>query len=135
GAAVVRIQDPDGGAEGYTFDLRWGGGGYNSNRPDGREVRPSQRWTTEQAIQGCQEALRQQAWDRFRARSIAFRRTRLDDNPGRRDWVVGILDIRRGYDRDESYRFSCSVNFDSGEVRSAQIEPLDRDFGPGPRDP
>jgi hypothetical protein len=27
-AAVVRIEDPDNGAEGYTFDLFWGGNGY-----------------------------------------------------------------------------------------------------------
>lgn len=137
GGAVVRIQDPDGGAEGYTFDLTWGGGSGFFNPPGrdgfgGRDGRPGQRWTTEQAVRGCQEAVRQQAWDRFRARSLSFRRTRLDDNPGRRDWVVGVLDIRRGYyDRDESYRFSCSVNFDNGEVRSAQIEPLDRDYSGG----
>lgn len=42
GAAVVRIDDPKGGREGYTFDIFWrggtgvsgGGGGYN-NRPGG----------------------------------------------------------------------------------------------------
>jgi hypothetical protein len=28
GAAVVRIEDPDNGSEGYTFDLFWGGNGY-----------------------------------------------------------------------------------------------------------
>src|SRR5581483_9588799 len=26
GSAVVRIEDPDNGTEGYTFDIRWGGG-------------------------------------------------------------------------------------------------------------
>jgi hypothetical protein len=30
GPAVVRIDDPKGGSEGYTFDITWGGGGYNS---------------------------------------------------------------------------------------------------------
>ena len=39
GAAVVRIDDPKGGREGYTFDIFWrggtgGGGGYN-DRPSG----------------------------------------------------------------------------------------------------
>jgi len=33
GVAVVRIEDPQGGHEGYTFDLEWGGGG--GYRPDG----------------------------------------------------------------------------------------------------
>jgi len=34
GVAVVRIQDPKGGREGYTFDLEWrGGGAYSNNGP------------------------------------------------------------------------------------------------------
>jgi len=36
GAVVVRIEDPQGGAEGYTFDLEWGGrGGYDGGRGPG----------------------------------------------------------------------------------------------------
>ncbi len=30
GPAVIRIDDPKGGSEGYTFDIFWSGGGYNS---------------------------------------------------------------------------------------------------------
>ena len=150
GVAVVRIQDPEGGAEGYTFDLTWGvndrqtypdtpeRGDPNQGRGmpqppqgpggyDGRDRRGGQRYTTEQAVRVCQEAVRQQAYDRFHNEHIAFRRTALDDTPGRQDWVTGLFDMRRGYDRDETYRFSCSVNFDNGEVRSAQIDPIDRD--------
>ncbi|MEP7354217.1 MAG: hypothetical protein ABI824_13395, partial [Acidobacteriota bacterium] len=89
------------------------------------------RATTEQAVQVCQDAVRQQAFDRFRVQNVAFRQTALDNNPGRQDWITGIMDIRRGYDRDETYRFSCSVNFDNGQVRSAQIDPLERDRTPG----
>ena len=151
GFAVVRIQDPQGGAEGYTFDLTWGGGGYrNSEQRDYRaaperdypvppergysergrlDQRENQaldrRFTTEQAVRVCQEAVREQAVERFRTSNIAFRRTTLDDSPGRQDWVMGILDVRRGFDRDEAYRFSCSVNFDTGRVRSAQLEPME----------
>lgn len=36
GTAVVRIEDPDHGAEGYTFDIMWGGGG---GYPDIRQCR------------------------------------------------------------------------------------------------
>ncbi len=146
GVAVVRIQDPDGGAEGYTFDISWGesgynrGGGYPDRGDRGRFDPPNRRpgggrYTTEEAVRVCQDAVRQQAAERFRTRNIAFRRTTLDDNPGRRDWVMGILDIRRGYDRDEAYRFSCSVNFDTGEVRSVQIDPIQGRWpAPGDRD-
>src|SRR5216683_1589859 len=35
GVAVVRIEDPSGGAEGYTFEILWGGG-YGNNTQDRR---------------------------------------------------------------------------------------------------
>ena len=50
----------------------------------------------------------------------------MDDNPGRQDWVMGMFDVRRSPGRDETYRFSCSVNFDTGQVRSAQIGARER---------
>jgi hypothetical protein len=152
GVAVVRIEDREGGAEGYTFDLRWdnGGGGGNlgaypgnldrDRRDDGIDNNPrvgrdrdrplerdrpiNRRFTAEQAVQVCQEAVQQQAVERFHTPNISFRRAALEDAPGRRDWVSGTLEVRRGTNREEPYRFSCSVNFDNGVVRSAQIEPL-----------
>ncbi|MEO8098688.1 MAG: hypothetical protein ABI811_13375 [Acidobacteriota bacterium] len=139
GAMVVRIQDPDGGADGYAFAVTWGSGNQPySNFPGGNPAQPSgrggggSRYTTEQAIRVCQDAIRQQVLDRYRNASVAFRNTALDNNPGRQDWITGLLDIRRGYDRDETHSFSCSVNFDTGAVRSAQLEPLERDrYMPG----
>ncbi len=150
---MVRIQDPDGGIDGYAFELTWGIGdrpvysgnpergvseagrdSYQPPRPprdggfDGGDRRGDSRSTTEQVVRVCQDAVRQQAYNRFPNTNIAFRKTALDDNPGRQDWVTGLLDLRRGYDRDETYRFSCSVNFDSGEVMSAQIDPIGRDM-------
>lgn len=35
GTAVVRIEDPQGGREGYTFDIEWRGAGGAGYRPDG----------------------------------------------------------------------------------------------------
>ena len=55
---------------------------------------------------------------------MEFLNTRIDDNPGRNDWVVGAIDVIRGRDMSEGrYQFSCSVNFDTGQVRSVQIDP------------
>lgn len=127
GAAVIRIEDTAGGSEGYTFDIMWGGGyaqGPGRNDPGGGRFGggPGRRFTTEQAVQVCESSVRQQAEQRFRTRNINFRRTTLDDNPGRQDWVMGMFDVRRSPGRDETFRFSCSVNFDTGQVRSAQIE-------------
>jgi hypothetical protein len=39
GVAVVRIEDPQGGSEGYTFDLIWSGGGVPPGRGDDRDRR------------------------------------------------------------------------------------------------
>jgi hypothetical protein len=180
GTAVVHIEDPKGGAEGYTFDLIWEGGagyppqagpgnpppqlerdrgydrgrgndgpgydgrgydgrsyegrGYDGRGYDGRGREFSRRITTERAVQICQDAVRQQASERFRTPNVVFRETRLDDNPGRNDWVIGMLEVRR-YNRDEHLRFSCSVDFDSGRVRTAQIDEVEGGGrGPGYRD-
>jgi hypothetical protein len=134
GVAVVRIEDPNGGSEGYTFDLIWGGGNNpgpggeyrgpgGDNRGPERDRMP-RRFTIEQAVNVCQDSVRQQALDRFRGRRVEFLNTRIDDNPGRNDWVIGTIDVIRGRNAPEGrYQFSCSVNFDNGQVRSVQIDP------------
>ena len=129
GAAVVRIEDRDGGAEGYTFDLIWTGGpgGYPPREASpgdrggfgGDRNRPPSRFTAEQAIRVCQDDVRQRALDRFGRSEIVFRKTNIDDNPGRNDWVIGTIEVRRGR-RSDLFRFSCSVNFENGRVRSAR---------------
>ena len=155
GVAVIRIEDTAGGAEGYTFDIMWGSGyeqgpirddqgggrfgggaGQGPIRNDQGGGRfgggPGRRFTTEQAVQVCESSIRQQAQQRFRTPNIDFRGTALDDNPGRQDWVMGRFDVRRSPGRNETYRFSCSVNFDTGQVRSAQIGIRERFAGGGP---
>ena len=134
GPAVVRIDDPDNGSEGYTFDITWAGGAYSS-RP---QEPPSfagegRRFGREQAVDVCRDAVRQQAMDRFRTSDIRFRQINADDSPGRNDWVAGVIDVRSGYNREEPYRFSCSVDFETGRVRSAEITRLEEERGgPGP---
>lgn len=126
GIAVVRIEDPRNGAEGYTFDLVWNRAFI---RPPERIPPPApRRFTVEQAVGVCQDSVRRLAYDRYRGRRVEFRDTRLDDGPGRNDWVIGAIDIFRGRDEWEGrFRFSCSVNFETGYVRSADIEPTRRD--------
>jgi hypothetical protein len=130
GSVVVRIEDPEGGAGEYKFDLTWGGGnGFPSGR-DGRDNPQygerdrviDRRISTDQAVRVCQDSVRQQAATQFRTRDVAFRETRMDDNRDRRDWIVGTIAIRRMLGREETYRFSCSIDFDNGRVRSAQID-------------
>ena len=149
GVAVVRIEDPQGGSEGYTFDLVWGGAYRDEPRreeprrdqdpgpaprfpPDNRQGGALRRFTTEQAVSVCQDAVRQQARTRFRGRDVEFRETRIDDNPGRNDWVIGMIDVLRGPRVPEEHlRFSCSVNFDNGQVRSVQLDPMGAGYRQG----
>jgi hypothetical protein len=141
GAAVVRIEDRDGGAEGYTFDLIWTGSpeytgpggpppreGFPGDRDGspGDRNRPPSRFTAEQAIRVCQDGVRQRVFDRFGRADVVFRRTNIDDKPGRNDWVIGTIEVLRGR-RSDLFQFSCSVNFDNGRVRSVQVDPVDRD--------
>ena len=137
GVAVIRIEDTAGGAEGYTFDIMWGGGygpGPMRNEQGGGRIGggPGRRFTVEQAVQVCEASIRQQAEQRFRTPNIHFRGTALDDNPGRQDWVTGMFEVRRSPGRGETYRFSCSVNFDTGRVRSAEIGTREGFAGGGP---
>jgi hypothetical protein len=131
GTAVVRIQDSEPGANLYRFELSW-----NSPGPyPAAGVPPmNRRFGTDQAVQACQDTIRRQAMDRFGARQIVFRRINMDDNPGRNDWVVGMLEIRRPDGMEEHRRFSCSVNFENGRIRSADIEAPEGRMGGGSAD-
>jgi hypothetical protein len=152
GAAVVRIEDTSGGPEGYTFDLTWGqGNGYlndprnagdprnnypaaqnypgaqNPGYPNNRQFRwggrvVDRQYAVNQAINVCRDAARQQAMDRYRPGRVEFRNMRLDDNPGRNDWVLGMIDVYQRGGREDHYEFSCSVNFDTGRVRSVDLD-------------
>jgi len=190
GVAVIRLEDPQGGSEGYTFDVTWDNGGngvgyppndrnYNNGNPrpgdrnppagdrypptgdryppagdryqtpgdryppNGGQVPPdgvyrpggnpdggrwqpgyNRRMPADEAIRVCQESVVQQAEERLHTRQLSFQRVTIDDNPGRNDWVIGSFAVRR-YNRDELYRFSCSVDFESGRVRSAQFNSAD----------
>jgi hypothetical protein len=149
GAAVVQIADPQGGSEGYTFDLFWGNdrgpivsqdrrgdqpyrdqGGpiIQDRRGDGGPPfdrygdRTGNRFTSEQAIRVCQDSVAAQANSRFRGQVIQMGRLSMDNNPGRNDWVLGDLAVRRRFGRQDVYRFNCSVNFATGQVRTAHID-------------
>jgi hypothetical protein len=127
GPAVIHIEDRDGGAEGYTFDVFWNGGGnpggyYGGERREYFQDRNRPRaFTTDQAVRVCQDSVRDEARNRFGARDVQFLNTRMDDNAGRNDWVIGSFETRGRY--EDRHRFACSVNFDNGHVRSVEIDP------------
>jgi hypothetical protein len=89
--------------------------------------------TEEEALDVCRRSIRDQAADRFRTPNVDIRNVAADDNPGRRDWVTGDLLVHRRFGRDQLYRFSCSVNFDTGAVRTAHIDQFEQSYYPGRR--
>jgi hypothetical protein len=120
GAAVVRIQDPDGGAEGYTFDLVWRGAGFGSS-PTGQLSGGRDRgFSQNDPVHACQDAVRERANQQYGPRDIEFRNLNTKDNPGRNDTITGSFDMSRGNYRD-TYRFSCAMNIADGIVRGVDI--------------
>jgi hypothetical protein len=146
GRAVVRIEDSQGGREGYTFDLEWrgGGGGYSGGGggypgrsdgypgrsdgyPGGRGDYPPNgggrgggRFAAAEAIDVCQDAVRDKARQQYGVRDPEFINVNPDNNPGRNDWIVGNFEDRRRNGR-ERYNFACSVDFSNGRVRSVDV--------------
>jgi hypothetical protein len=121
GAVVVRIQDPNGGGEGYTFDLVWRGGDFDS-RPAGQQPWSGgeRRASGNDAVRSCQDAVRERANRQYGFRDLDFGNLNADDNPGRNDTIMGSFDVRRGNNRD-TYRFSCAIDLANGRVRGVEI--------------
>jgi hypothetical protein len=153
GFAVVRIEDPQGGREGYTFDIEWSGGynngngygnssgryddgsyrnrgvdngGYNNGRyndgryNDGGYNNRSNTSGVGQAVGICEDEVRRRigsdGWDQVNTYN-----GRIDDGPGRNDWVNGTAVARRN-GRQQEFRYSCQVNLSNGRVRNVQID-------------
>jgi len=128
GSAVVRILDPRGGSEGYTFDLEWRGGTLEpppiepSPRGRGRGLRRGGDDTFGFAVSSCQRAVSQRL-EREGYRNVQFQSVTADNRPGRNDWIVGSARARRTQGgRVFNLEFGCSVNFETGQVRSVEVE-------------
>jgi hypothetical protein len=141
GMAVIRIDDTRGGAEGYTFSIEWSGasaaaptGGFQANPYDltpnatGRRnnVRSGRRsaasFSTERAIDLCRNEVRTRGERDYGLRNIDITAAGADTNTGRRDLIAGTFNDRSGSRRrDSAYRFNCSVDYNSGQVRSVEI--------------
>ncbi len=99
----------------------------------GGDFRRDRRMTEAQAMDVCRQSVHDQATDRFRTPNVDLRNIAADNNPGRQDWITGDLVVRRRFGRDQLYHFSCSVNFDTGVVRSSHIDQFEQSTYPGRR--
>ncbi len=94
GAAVVRIEDPKSGREGYTFDIEWRGGSpYGGNYGDGGNYGGGygSGGIPTNLVQNCQDAVRDKAARDYGYRNIDFVRVDTQDNRSRRDFVQGVF--------------------------------------------
>ncbi len=146
--AVVRIEDPRGGAGVYSFDLEWSGasgkaaaGVFESGARSPTAAWPPadtqadstrgvfysgdpapQRVSTESAIDLCRTELRARAESDYGLRSVEIVSVAADSGPARRDWITGTLTER--YTR-RTYRFACQVDYSAGQVRGIEITGAD----------
>ncbi len=126
GGNQPNYQDRPGNAPANSYPDRNRDRSEGQYRPNYRDSEYYRRYhhpfSADEAVRVCQQTALAQAVRRFRTNDIHFDRTAIDDRPGREDWVTGTLDIHRG-PREERFGFSCSVNFDNGTVRSADLDP------------
>jgi len=137
GVAVVRIEDPKSGREGYTFDLEWNGGngpGYGQNYPPPQPVYPrpplpgddrdrDMRFGPDDAIHRCADA----AQDQLRSngyRDPRILEAKMDGGSGRGDWIYGKVAARRG-PNPETFGFACPVDFQARRVGPVNVRPSD----------
>jgi hypothetical protein len=112
-------------------DQNWGDPGYRPNWRESQYYRQyGHGFGNDDAISACKNAIADQARQRFGTSDVHFLRTRIDDNPGRNDSVLGTIDVHPNRP-GQVFSFSCSVNFDTGTIRSAHID--ERSTGWDPR--
>lgn len=120
GATVVRIEDPSGGSEGYTFRLEWQGGS-DSGIGDRRDR--DRRFPGDQGSGSCEDAVRERASQQLNSRDIRFRDSDAGDRRGRDSQMSGTFELRRGNGQD-LYRYTCEMDGRSQRVRSVNIVPV-----------
>ncbi len=136
--AVIRIDDPKAGAEGYTFDIEWSGasGGTPTGFPTGVYSPPTAGSTgsyppgrrsgrgisAERAIDLCRTEVRARAERDYNLRNIDITGAAVDPTTGRGDYVTGTFSDRTGYFRRAGgYRFNCAMDYNAGQVRSVEF--------------
>ena len=152
--AVIRIEDPRSGSEGYTFDIEWSGAsggsatdGFASSAYPVASTSPatgtggilsSRRGATrtisaERALDLCRAEVHTRGERDYGLRNIDISAVGVDTSQGRRNWVTGTFtDSSGAVLRGGGYRFNCSVDYSSGQVGAVEILRADGStFQPG----
>jgi hypothetical protein len=143
GMAVIRIDDPKAGSEGYTFDIEWSGasggaptggfptGGYYpstggtypaTRRSPAIGLSGNRSLSAERAIDLCRTEVHTRGERDYGLRNIDITAVGVDTNQGRPDWITGTFsDVGGNFRRGGGYRFNCAVDYNSGQVRTVEI--------------
>jgi hypothetical protein len=154
--AVIRIDDPRAGAEGYTFDIEWSGasGGYATDGFQsgvGRSVVTgtgtttqgqtvignrgvfstgrgrSRNITSERAIDLCRTEVRTRAERDYGMRNIDITSAGADTEQGMRDWVTGTFREGSGYTRRGATGYRFNCAVDYSSGQVRTVEILRAD--------
>ncbi|MDE3165384.1 MAG: hypothetical protein KGN36_06225 [Acidobacteriota bacterium] len=144
GMAVVRIDDPQAGSEGYTFDIEWSGasggsatngfgaapGGMVAAQPAANGIagvfsqgrRAVRTISAERAMDLCRAELHTRGQRDYSLSAIDVTAIGVDTSPGRGNWMTGTFNSGGGFMRVASaYRFNCEIDPASGQVRTVEF--------------
>jgi hypothetical protein len=127
GAAVIHINDHQGGRKTYAFDLAWRAPGRGdwapapSWPPSGRGPISGGAFGMQATVRACQDSVT----NRLNHKGypyVTFERTVPQKNPGRTDWISGTVSGKRDPEV-RRFLFSCAADFSTGRILSADIQP------------
>lgn len=128
GVAVIRLDDPQRGTEGYTGDITWdggnnnggwngGNGGWNNGNNGGWNNGNNGNWNRN-PVGACQNAIRGQSG--YGSNDLQFSSSVNSDRAGNVTVVQGLANRRNGY-----YQYSCVVR-PNGSVTDAKVSPVNQ---------
>jgi hypothetical protein len=130
GVAVIRLDDPKKGSEGYTGDIMWDGGSdYTSGNDrwndrdhhrDNDDWRGNGNWSPS-VISNCQNAIRNQAGTQYG--SVSFNQDPNLQRSGRFVTVQGFASYRDRKGRTGDVQYNCTMT-PSGGVTQASYNPV-----------
>jgi hypothetical protein len=143
GEAVIYINDPKGGEEGYTFEVSWNGdngrgnGGFfgggnsvpysnNNNYPNGNNNN-NYGGNYDQATNACLDTVRSRIERDYNTTNLTFDQVNTNsvnnngnNNNGNQNRITGTVRSNNGR-RGNNFRYECQVNVRNGNVRNVNV--------------
>ena len=135
GVAVIRIEDPKNGREGYTGDIMWSGGGNgNSNWGGGSNGWWNDNWNgggnqngggaaigATMQFPNCQRTIRNQVSSRYRNASVNFNGQPNQNKAGSFVMVDGRANVRASSGQSGNINYHCTMH-PNGNVADSKFD-------------